>query len=91
MRKCWKKVEQTETMNSPVKRQRWWLLILMGASIPVTVVLGNLFNIPQRITALIIVAAALGFGATSVWMRANAIATGEEWWQDDSASGWRGY
>ena len=78
-------------MKQSSQRQRWWLLILVGGIIPLILILSNEFNIPQRFTLPIVVVGALAFGAMALWMRANANATGDEWWQDDSSSGWRGY
>ncbi len=78
-------------MKRTTNPQRWWLLIVVGALIPLSLILGSEFNIPQRFTILIAVVAALVFGSMLLWMRANANATGEEWWQDDNSSGWRGY
>lgn len=78
-------------MSGSKKRQHWWLLVVVGGIILLTIILGNEFDIPQRITIPIVVVGALVFGAMAIWMRANANATGEEWWQDDSSSGWRGY
>jgi hypothetical protein len=78
-------------MKQSVKPQRWWLLFLVGGVIPLTLILGSQFDIPQRFTIPILVIAALAFGAMWIWMHANANATGDEWWQDNSSSGWRGY
>ncbi len=68
-----------------------WLLILMGGSIPVAFVLGALLNISQDIVVIYVVIMALLSGAAAIWQHANQNASGDEWWQDDSASGWRGY
>lgn len=73
------------------KQQPWWLLILVGGIVPLTLILGSEYGISNRITIPIMVVAALIFGSMWLWMHANANATGDEWWQDDSASGWRGY
>lgn len=78
-------------MNQSTKHQRWWLLVIVGAIIPLTMILGSQFGVPQRITLPILVVTALVFGSMAIWMRANANATGDEWWQDNSSSGWRGY
>lgn len=68
-----------------------WLLILMGGSIPVAFILGAILNISQDIVVIYVVIMALLSGATAIWQHANQNASGDEWWQDDSASGWRGY
>ena len=78
-------------MKQAAKPQRWWLLISVGSIIPLTLILGNQFDLPQKFTIVIVVVAVLVFGSMALWMRANANATGDEWWQDDSSSGWRGY
>lgn len=78
-------------MKQLIKDQHLWRLILVGSVIPLTIILGNRFQLSQQVIILIVLVAALVFGAMAMWMRANADATGEEWWQDDSSSGWRGY
>lgn len=78
-------------MEPSSKRQHWWLLILIGGLIPLVLMLDSQFDIPQRFTIPVVVIAGLIFGAMALWMRANVHATGDEWWQDDSSSGWRGY
>ena len=78
-------------MKQAAKPQRWWLLISVWSIIPLTLILGNQFDLPKKFTIVIVVVAVLVFGSMALWMRANANATGDEWWQDDSSSGWRGY
>jgi ABC-type dipeptide/oligopeptide/nickel transport system permease component len=78
-------------MTQPTKHQRWWLPISFIGIISLIFVLGSQFDLPQRLTLPLIVVTLLAFGTMAVWMRANTNATGEEWWQDDSSSGWRGY
>ena len=78
-------------MKQATKQRHAWLLVLLGGIIPLTLILGNQFNIPQRFIIPIVVVVALVFGAWALWMRANTNASGNEWWQDDSSSGWRGY
>lgn len=86
-----KDMKTTQSVNQSKKGQHWWLLVMVGAIIPLTIIVGDVFNIPQRIMLPIIVVIALVFGSMAIWMRANANATGDEWWQDNSSSGWRGY
>lgn len=73
------------------KKQPWWLLIPVGGFVPLTLILGNEYDVSTRITIPIIVISTFMFSYMWIWMRANANATGDEWWQDDNASGWRGY
>jgi hypothetical protein len=80
-----------QTTQQPTKHQRWWMVVSFIGVIALTLVLGTVFNIPQRFTLPIIMIVVLVGGTMTVWMRANTNATGEEWWQDDSSSGWRGY
>lgn len=63
----------------------------MAASIPVIIVLGQVFAISYKLILTFIVVMALICGAAIIWKHASANATGEEWWQDESCSGWRGY
>lgn len=68
-----------------------WLLAVIGAVIPLTLILGSELHIPQRITLPILITAILIFSAMAMWTHANANANGHEWWQDNSSTGWRGY
>ena len=77
-------------MKRRTPSQHGWLLVLIGSLIPLTLILGNEFHVVQQIIIPIVVVSALMFGAMAIWMRANANATGDEWWQDDTSSGWRG-
>lgn len=73
------------------KRKSVPLLILVGNSIPVVIILANYYQIPQDFTVIFLIITSLIFGAMALWSHANAHATGNEWWQDDQCSGWRGY
>lgn len=73
-----------------VHRRGWWL-ILVGTVGPLTLILGPRFGLPEKDTILIVLIAVLSFGAMALWQHATVHATGEEWWQDESSSGWRGY
>lgn len=78
------RVERQSKKRSP-------LLRLVGVSIPTAVVLGVVFHVAQRFVVPFVVVAALLFGAMLLWSYANKETKGTEWWQDDDASGWRGY
>lgn len=78
-------------MKKTQKHQQAWLLILVGGIIPLTLLLGNEFDIPQKFVILIVLVTAFIFGAMTIWIHANSNASGDEWWQDDRSSGWRGY
>lgn len=73
------------------KSQSFWRLILVGSIPIVVIVLGDSFDFPSRFTIPVVVVAALIFSSMALWMHANTNATGDEWWQDNSSSGWRGY
>jgi hypothetical protein len=74
-----------------VKRQRWWVLGLIGGIIPLAIVLSLAHSISPDVAVTVAIVAALALGALGIWMNANAQAQGDEWWQDDHSSGWRGY
>jgi Mn2+/Fe2+ NRAMP family transporter len=78
-------------MQTKQHRSQGWLLVFIGGLFPLLLVLGTQFHLPERLLVPLLVVIALVFASMAVWMRANAHATGEEWWQDDSCSGWRGY
>jgi uncharacterized membrane protein YfcA len=73
----------------------WWKkyspLILVGGAIPIVVILSSFFNWPMRAIIPVVVVLSLIFAATALWTYANREVDGSEWWQDESASGWRGY
>jgi hypothetical protein len=73
------------------QNRRFPWLVFVGATITVSVVLGVDFGIPRTIIIVIALIGGLIFGSMALWKYANAHATGDEWWQDDSCSGWRGY
>ncbi|MCB9437658.1 MAG: hypothetical protein H6673_11840 [Anaerolineales bacterium] len=77
--------------TSTTKPQYGWSLVVIGSIIPITLVLGHVFNLSHRFTIPIIVLALLLAGAMALWIHANVGATGDEWWQDESSLGWRGY
>jgi len=59
--------------------------------IPAIILLGILFHLSQALLVPLIMLGILLLGAGLLWARANKNADGSEWWQDDEASGWRGY
>lgn len=72
-------------------RKSWTVPLLIAVSIPVIMVLGAYFDVAVAYLAVYAVFAAIVAGAAALWQHANGHADGSEWWQDDSASGWRGY
>ena len=81
----------TDDFDRRDKRQRWWVLGLVGGIIPVSIVLSLADSISPELAVTVAIVAVLVLGAMAVWMNANAHARGDEWWQDDHSSGWRGY
>ena len=73
------------------KRQRWWVLGPVGGIIPLSIVLAMVHSISMDLGVTVAIIASLVLGTMAVWMNANARARGDEWWQDDHSSGWRGY
>ncbi|MAT97175.1 MAG: hypothetical protein CL608_08535 [Anaerolineaceae bacterium] len=72
-------------------RTRRFLLFLVGGAMPVALTLGLIFRLSTIfITAFLLILGVI-FAAMWLWYQANLRASGEEWWQDDEASGWRGY
>ena len=72
-------------------RKRLTLPLIVAISIPVIIVVGMFFGVDGAYLTVYAVVAAIVSGAMALWRHANADADGSEWWQDDSASGWRGY
>jgi hypothetical protein len=75
----------------PTRVKRHLPLIFVGGAIPVTIILSALFNVPEVVPIALVIILGITFGSMALWTYANRNADGSEWWQDDSASGWRGY
>lgn len=71
--------------------RRFPWLVFVGAAIAAGTVLGVDVGIPPAVLIIILVIGSLILGSMALWNLANVNATGNEWWQDDSCSGWRGY
>lgn len=78
-------------MKTKTRVKRHLPLILVGGAIPTLLILSAYFKIPQAATIALVIILAIAFGSMALWSFANRNANGSEWWQDDSASGWRGY
>lgn len=77
-------------MNRQTQRRYLVAVILVGF-MATAVELGNSLGIPRSYIIIFLIIAGLILGTVLLWQHANNRATGSEWWQDDSASGWRGY
>ncbi|MBK8903616.1 MAG: hypothetical protein IPM53_20705 [Anaerolineaceae bacterium] len=78
-------------MKRSPHRIRRLLLFLVGGAMPVTLTIGIIFHLPPSLLTVVILVLGLILAAMWLWYQANLHATGDEWWQDDQASGWRGY
>jgi type IV secretory pathway TrbF-like protein len=78
-----------QTTKQTTKQPRWWMVISFVGMIALMLILGSVFAVPQRFVVPVIVVISLVGGTMALWMRANSKAAGDEWWQDDSSSGWR--
>lgn len=74
-----------------MRTKHGWTQVLIGGLFLLSLLLGSQFHVPLRFLIPVLFGLALTFIYLLVWTRANAHATGDEWWQDDSSSGWRGY
>lgn len=63
----------------------------MGGIVLLTILLDNVRNLSQTAVILIVVVGSFLCSANAIWYHAVNNVTGDEWWQDDDASGWRGY
>ena len=72
-------------------RSRRFVPILLLGSIPALLLLGLLYRLSLPALIFFLIAGTLALSAAAMWHHANANARGDEWWQDDEASGWRGY
>lgn len=66
-------------------------IILVGGAIPTVLILSSYYRLPEAVTIMLVTFLSLILGSIALWAYANRQADGSEWWQDDSASGWRGY
>lgn len=78
-------------MKESKNRTRRFLLFLVGGAMPVTLTLGIIFQLSTVLITALLLAIGMIFAAMWLWHQANLRARGDEWWQDDEASGWRGY
>lgn len=78
-------------MQQSRRRNTRFFLFVIGGAIPLTLILGLVFDLATTLITVLLIVEGLTFMATWLWYQANHRATGEEWWQDDHASGWRGY
>lgn len=78
-------------MTSRIGRKRILLLVLISSAIPSVIFLGSDFGLSPSASVPLIIVLSLATGATALWVYANRHVDGSEWWQDDSAGGWRGY
>lgn len=74
-----------------MKKSPFFYLSIIGGSIPTVIVLSSYYSISLELTIIFITISALIFGSMALWQYANSNATGDEWWQDNHCSGWRGY
>lgn len=78
-----------------MRTKSWWQkyssLIFIGGAIPVVILLSSSFNWPNTALIPVIVILSLIFSAVALWTYANRETNDSDWWQDESASGWRGY
>lgn len=74
-------------------KARWnkYSPLFVGGAIPTIIILSSLFNWPKRTFIPVVVVLTLTFAVMILWAYANKEVDGAEWWQDESASGWRGY
>ncbi|MCB8945529.1 MAG: hypothetical protein H6658_17405 [Ardenticatenaceae bacterium] len=77
-------------MKSQLRRNGFVLVLLIGITLA-AIELGNYFAIPHNWLIIFAVIAGLIVAAISLWQYANRQVDGTEWWQDNDASGWRGY
>ena len=78
-------------MNNQNKERSNIGTILFGALVPLSIILGGYYHLSLALIMVIAVVAGLLCASSTLWAFANKNSTGAEWWQDDDASGWRGY
>lgn len=66
-------------------------LCLLAGALPTLLLLAPQFHGSPTLLTVLVVIGVLLLAAVALWTHANSGANGAEWWQDDHASGWRGY
>lgn len=77
-------------MDSQSRHSHFTTVLLIGLMVT-AVTIGSYFQIPQSFIIIFMIVVGLILATVLLWRHANSHADGSEWWQDDSASGWRGY
>jgi hypothetical protein len=78
-------------MKSIPKWKKHLPLLVVGGTIPTLLILSYYFAWSKIIIIPLVVVLSIIFASMALWDFANRDTDGSEWWQDDSASGWRGY
>lgn len=78
-------------MKTNLKRSQKMTLFIIGGIVLLTILLNDVLNLSQTAVIVIVIVGSLLFSANAIWYHAVNNANGDEWWQDDDASGWRGY
>jgi hypothetical protein len=78
-------------MKSKIGRKKYIPLVLIGGAIPAILILSSYFGLSETAVIPLVSILILVFGAMALWAYANRPANHSAWWQDDNASGWRGY
>lgn len=71
--------------------KKYFWPIFVAALIPAVIILASLFGWSKVVSIPIVLLLGLISATMAMWVYANNRADGSEWWQDDDASGWRGY
>lgn len=78
-------------MEKSKKHLRRWPLFLIGAAMLIVLAAGIIFQLSTALITVLLLIMGMILAAMWLWYQANLQASGDEWWQDDEASGWRGY
>ncbi|MBZ0297739.1 MAG: SoxR reducing system RseC family protein [Anaerolineae bacterium] len=73
------------------QRTQFPWLVFLGVALIAGMVLGFDFGASQTLLVVLLVIGGLAFGTMALWRYASTRATGDEWWQDESFTDWRGY
>lgn len=78
-------------MKSRSKLSGSMVLVLLIGAIPASILLENYFGVPAALSIPLVVILLLFCGTVALWSHANRHKDKHPWWEDDNASGWRGY
>ena len=77
-------------MPNSTQNNNLFMIFLLGGAFLLTLTVAVLFHLYTGMTTILVLVLGIVLASMALWYRANQNADGDEWWQDDDATGWRG-